>query len=59
MTLNEIPTDVLGSVSKRVLVVDDVLTTGATVSMAAKALKKAGATRVEVLTLARAGVDDF
>ncbi len=36
------------------LLVDDVLTTGATVRAAATALRDAGATRVEVLTLARA-----
>ena len=40
---------------KNILLIDDVLTTGATASMAAKALKKAGAKRVEVLTIARAG----
>ncbi len=38
-----------------VLVIDDVMTSGATASMAAKALKKGGAARVEVLTIARAG----
>lgn len=37
-----------------VLLVDDVLTTGATVRAAASALQAAGAGRVEVLTLARA-----
>ena len=36
------------------LLVDDVLTTGATVRAAATALREAGATRVEILTLARA-----
>lgn len=36
------------------LVVDDVFTTGATVNEAARVLKKAGANRVEVFTLARA-----
>ena len=37
-----------------VLLLDDVLTTGATVRSAALALQLAGASRVEVLTLARA-----
>ncbi len=37
---------------KSVLLIDDVITTGATVSAAAKALKKAGACRVDVLALA-------
>lgn len=36
-----------------VLLIDDVLTTGATVSAAALELKRAGATRVTILTLAR------
>ena len=39
---------------KTVLLVDDVMTTGATVSACAEALKGAGARRVVVLTLARA-----
>jgi ComF family protein len=39
---------------QRVLIVDDVFTTGATASYCAKALKKAGAVEVNVLTLARA-----
>ncbi|MDY6793050.1 MAG: ComF family protein [Thermodesulfobacteriota bacterium] len=39
---------------KRILVVDDVLTTGATVNECAKTLISHGAKRVDVLTLARA-----
>ena len=39
---------------RNVLLVDDVMTTGATVHEAARALKRAGATRVDVVTLARA-----
>jgi ComF family protein len=40
---------------KRVLLVDDVMTTGATVASAARALLDGGALRVSVLTVARAG----
>lgn len=40
---------------KSVLLVDDVITTGATVSAAARVLKRAGAARVDVLALAIAG----
>ncbi|MGZ3457967.1 MAG: phosphoribosyltransferase family protein [Archangium sp.] len=39
---------------QELLLLDDVLTTGATVRAAAAALREAGAARVEVLTLARA-----
>jgi competence protein ComFC len=42
-----------GAVSgKRILLIDDIFTTGATVSEAARTLLKAGATNVDVLTLA-------
>ena len=39
---------------KRVVLIDDVYTTGATVSAAARALKKAGAAEISVLTFAMA-----
>ena len=39
----------------RIVLVDDVLTTGATAMECARVLKRAGAARVDVLTLARAG----
>jgi predicted amidophosphoribosyltransferase len=39
---------------KNVLLIDDVLTSGSTVSSCALVLKKSGAARVDVLTLARA-----
>lgn len=41
---------------KRILLVEDVITTGATISAAAHTLKQAGATRVDVLALARTRV---
>lgn len=44
---------VIAPSSARVLLVDDVVTSGATVSAAAKALRAAGATRVHVLAAAR------
>ncbi len=44
---------------RRVLVVDDVYTTGATVFAVAKALKKGGAKAVDVLTFARVMPGDF
>lgn len=43
----------LSVAGKRVIVVDDVLTTGATLAECARVLTKAGAARVDVLTLAR------
>ena len=43
---------------KRILLIDDVLTTGATVSACTQALKKNGASAVDVLTLARVVKDD-
>ncbi len=44
---------------RRILLVDDVLTTGATAQAAARALKSAGAAQVVLLTLARADRREF
>jgi ComF family protein len=44
----------VGAAPARVVLVDDVYTTGATVSAAASELRRAGARRVEVVTFARA-----
>ena len=44
---------------RRVLLVDDVYTTGATVSAVTRALKKGGAAAVDVLTFARVLPGDF
>jgi ComF family protein len=44
---------------KTVLLVDDVYTTGATINAATKALKKAGAKAVDVITFARVVPGDF
>lgn len=46
-----------GLAGARILLVDDVATTGATLSGCALALKSAGAERVEALVLARPGLD--
>jgi len=52
-------TDAARLQGKALLLVDDVLTTGATISEAARALKAAGAAQVDVFALARVvrGVD--
>jgi len=43
---------------KRVVLVDDVLTTGATAAVCVAALKRAGAVSVDILTLARVTRED-
>lgn len=48
--------DVVGG--RKVVVIDDIITTGATAGAAARALKRAGASRVDVLALALVTGDD-
>ena len=47
-------TDTRGAAGQRILLIDDVMTTGATVSSAGETLLDSGASRVSVLTVARA-----
>ena len=47
------PSERIGIADRRVLLVDDVYTTGATVKAATRALKRAGASAVDVLVFAR------
>lgn len=44
--------------SRKILLIDDVLTTGATVEAAARALLRSGAERIDVLTFARVASQD-
>ena len=48
--------EAIGPLNRPVLLIDDVLTTGATASVCTQALKRAGATDVYVLTAARVSV---
>lgn len=55
----QVPTKRAGAVAgRRIVVVDDVLTTGATLTACATALQAAGAARVDVLVLARVAFGD-
>lgn len=45
--------DIAGAAARSILLVDDVLTTGATAAACTRALRRAGATEVRVLALAR------
>jgi ComF family protein len=55
-----VPAEAKGLVrERRVLLVDDVYTTGATVAAATRALRRGGATAVDVLTFARVVPGDF
>jgi len=51
--------EVRGTAKGTVIVVDDVYTTGSTMNEIARTLKRAGADRVEVLTVARVANDIY